>query len=290
MLAAGLGAAGLAAGANALFNDKKNFDDVYSVKSGHRASSAVRRRSRSSSREQRRRGEYGTIGGKEPRADWVTVRTKDGRIEKRRVHHTSRSRSRSRSKSQNRRGSGFGGVAAGAALGAAGAAAMDHRRGSSPNSAFVRPHQSRSRSSSSSSGSRSPGLGEIFGFTERKPGRGRRSPASSRRSSNAAGGGFFGGFFSPARSNERKPRKGSRGHKKSKSSKGFFNFSNGSGSSSDPDMAFGGSEVFQSKESLPLRRKGSGRRVRRKSSDKHIAATVAGIGATAAALSAASKG
>ncbi|KAI7217823.1 hypothetical protein KC333_g3975 [Hortaea werneckii] len=290
MLAAGLGAAGMAAGANALFNDKKNFDDVYSVKSGHRASSAARRRSRSSSREQRRRGEYGTIGGKEPRADWVTVRTKDGRIEKRRVHHTSRSRSRSRSKSQNRRSSGFGGVAAGAALGAAGAAAMHHRRGSSPNGTFVRQHQSRSRSSSSSSGSRSPGLGEIFGFTERKPRRGRRSPASSRRSSNAEGGGFFGGFFSPARSNERKPRKGSRGHKKSKSSKGLFNFSNGSGSSSDPDMAFGGSEIFQSKESLPLRRKGSGRRVRRKSSDKHIAATVAGIGATAAALSAASKG
>ncbi|KAI7339898.1 hypothetical protein KC315_g1010 [Hortaea werneckii] len=288
MLAAGLGAAGLAAGANAFFNDKKDFDDVYSVKSGHRASSAVRRRSRSSSREQRRRSEYGTIGGKEPRANWVTVRTKDGRIEKRRVHHTSRSRSRS--KSQNRRSSGFGGVAAGAALGAAGAAAMHHRRGSSPNGAFVRPHQSRSRSSSSSSGSRSPGLGEIFGFTERKPRRGRRSPASSRRSSNAEGGGFFGGFFSPARSNERKPRMGSRSHKKTKSSKGFFNFSNGSGSSSDPDMAFGGSEVFQSKESLPLRRKGSGRRVRRKSSDKHIAATVAGIGATAAALSAASKG
>ncbi|RMY78453.1 hypothetical protein D0863_00685 [Hortaea werneckii] len=288
MLAAGLGAAGLAAGANAFFNDKKDFDDVYSVKSGHRASSAARRRSRSSSREQRRRGEYGTIGGKEPRANWVTVRTKDGRIEKRRVHHTSRSRSRS--KSQNRRSSCFGGVAAGAALGAAGAAAMHHRRGSSPNGAFVRPHQSRSRSSSSSSGSRSPGLGEIFGFTERKPRRGRRSPASSRRSSNAEGGGFFGGFFSPGRSNERKPSKGSRGHKKAKSSKGFFNFSNGSGSSSDPDMAFGGSEVFQSKESLPLRRKGSGRRVRRKSSDKHIAATVAGIGATAAALSAASKG
>ncbi|KAI7694577.1 hypothetical protein KC353_g18094, partial [Hortaea werneckii] len=234
MLAAGLGAAGLAAGANALFNDKKNFDDVYSVKSGHRASSAARRRSRSSSREQRRRGEYGIVGGKEPRADWVTVRTKDGRIEKRRVHHTSRSRSRSRSKSQNRRSSGFGGVATGAALGAAGAAAMHHRRGSSPNGAFVRPHQSRSRSSSSSSGSHSPGLGEIFGFTERKPRRGRRSPASSRRSSNAEGGGFFGGFFSPARSNERKSRKGSRGHKKSKSSKGFFNFSNGSGSSSDP--------------------------------------------------------
>ncbi|KAI7286495.1 hypothetical protein KC345_g1196 [Hortaea werneckii] len=288
MLAAGLGAAGLAAGANAFFNDKKDFDDVYSVKSGHRASSAARRRSRSSSREQRRRGEYGTIGGKEPRANWVTVRTKDGRIEKRRVHHTSRSRSRS--KSQNRRSSGFGGMAAGAALGAAGAAAMHHRRGSSPNGAFVRPHQSRSRSSSSSSGSRSPGLGEIFGFTERKPRRGRRSPASSRRSSNAEGGGFFGGFFSPARSNERKPRKGSRGHKKAKSSKGFFNFSNGSGSSSDTGMAFGGSEVFQSKESLPLKRKGSGRRVRRKSSDKHIAATVAGIGATAAALSAASKG
>ncbi|KAI7094871.1 hypothetical protein KC352_g39300, partial [Hortaea werneckii] len=50
MLAAGLGAAGLAAGANAFFNDKKDFDDVYSVKSGHRASSAARRRSRSSSR------------------------------------------------------------------------------------------------------------------------------------------------------------------------------------------------------------------------------------------------
>ncbi|KAK5124430.1 hypothetical protein LTR85_001647 [Meristemomyces frigidus] len=284
LVGAGLAAAGVAAGASAMYNDRKNFDDTYSIKSGHRASSAVRRRSRSSSRERRRRSSHGVVGGP-PREEYVTVRTKDGRIEKRKVVHRSRSGSRDRK-------SGFMGAAAGAALGATAGSAMAGgsrtRRESEQNGAFVRQH-SRSRSRS-----HSPGLGEIFGFTGPKSSRnsGRRSPngathdisrRTERRPSESECG-ILGSFFSPSQ-NERKQRRPSREHRKKQ--RGFFNFSNGSSSSSDDDIAFG--EGFNSRTNLPLRRKRSTRSTR-KNSNEHLAATVAGIGATAAALAAAQKG
>lgn len=241
MVGAGFAAAGVAAGANAMFNDRKQFDDTYSIQSGHRASSAARRRSRSSSRERRRRSSHGVVNGS-GREEYVTVRTKDGRVEKRKVAQRHHSGSRSRS--------------------------------------------------------HSPGLGESLGLTASSKARRRKrgspegrayqdaSSRTARRTSEAEGSGILGSFFSPSQ-NERKPRRRSREHRKKQ--RGFFTFGNGSSSSSDADIAFG-EAGFSSRTSLPLRRKRSTRSTGRRSSNEHLAATVAGIGATAAALAAAQKG
>ncbi|KAK5743847.1 hypothetical protein LTR17_002470 [Elasticomyces elasticus] len=274
----GLAAAGVAAGANMLFNDRKDFDDTYSVKSGHRAGSAMRRRSRSSSNERRRRSQHGVIRA-DSRESYAKVRTEHGTSITQNV----------RSASHERR-NGLMGVAAGAAIGATAASALAgesrRRHDSQPQGAFVR-HHSRSRSRS-----HSPGLGEIFGFSAGRPSRnGRYSPNGShhesvRRDRRSSGEqtGVLGGFFSPSQ-NERKPRRHSREHRKKQ--KGFFAFGNGSSSSSDDDMAFG--EGTSGNTGVPLRRKPSRKAVRKHSND-HLAATVAGIGITAAALAAAQKG
>ena len=253
LVAAGLATAGVAAGANALFNsDSKNFDDTYSIKSGHRESSAVGRRSRSSSRDRRRRSSHGVVGrdGRESKEEYVVVRTKDGRTERRRVQ-------RSRSRSGDRKSSMIGtaaGAAAGAALGASAISAAGksrHSRDHSPNGAYVRKGSRRSSSSSSS---------------------------QSRD-------GIFGGFFSPSTSQKKRRGSKSKRSRNKKQRGGFFSFGNDSAASSDSDLAFGASRT-----DLPLRRKSSMKNARRKNSDEHIAATVAGIGATAAALAAAQKG
>ncbi|KAI5363989.1 hypothetical protein Slin15195_G096440 [Septoria linicola] len=258
---AGLAAVGTGLAANALFNDRKNFDDTYSVKSGHRESSAVRRQSRSSSRERRRRSQHGIIRPGHDDFANVTIRRKDGTVEHRRV-------ARSRSGSGDRK-SGFGlgtAAAAGAALGAAGLAASARRR---------------SRSSSRERRRRS---------TRVSPGRSEysRHERNDRRQSEEGGGGIFGNFFSPPR----KQRRSSREHQKKRG--GFFTFSNGSSSSSNSELAFGGSFVSRNGSKTSLSRKSSGRSTRgrpqRKSSDQHLAATLAGIGATAAALGAAKAG
>ncbi|KAK6424988.1 hypothetical protein LTR81_002704 [Elasticomyces elasticus] len=278
MVGVGLAAAGVAAGANMLFNDRKDFDDTYSVKSGHRAGSAMRRRSRSSSNERRRRSQHGVIRA-DSRESYAKVRTEHGTS----ITHNVRSGS-------HERRNGLMGVAAGAAIGATAASALagDSRRrhDSQPQGAFVR-HHSRSRSRS-----HSPGLGEIFGFSAGRPSRnGRHSPNGShhesvRRDRRSSGEqtGVLGGFFSPSQ-NERRPRRHSREHRKKQ--KGFFAFGNGSSSSSDDDMAFG--EGNSGNTGVPLRRKPSRKAVRKHSND-HLAATVAGIGITAAALAAAQKG
>ncbi|KAK5712601.1 hypothetical protein LTR17_017916 [Elasticomyces elasticus] len=278
MVGVGLAAAGVAAGANMLFNDRKDFDDTYSVKSGHRAGSAMRRRSRSSSNERRRRSQHGVIRA-DSRESYAKVRTEHGTS----ITHNVRS-------SSHERRNGLMGVAASAAIGATAASAMagDSRRrhDSQPQGAFVR-HHSRSRSRS-----HSPGLGEIFGFSAGRPSRnGRHSPNGShhesvRRDRRSSGEqtGVLGGFFSPSQ-NERRPRRHSREHRKKQ--KGFFAFGNGSSSSSDDDMAFG--EGTSGNTGVPLRRKSSRKTVRKHSND-HLAATVAGIGITAAALAAAQKG
>ncbi|PPJ51353.1 hypothetical protein CBER1_10054 [Cercospora berteroae] len=255
---AGLAAVGTGLAANALFNGGKNFDDTYSVKSGHRESSAVRRRSRSSSREKRRQSQHGTIRpGRDEFAN-VTIRRKDGTIEHRRV-------ARSRSGSGGRKsGLGMGtAVAAGAALGAAGLAAGHRSRSSS--------RERRRRS-----GRVSSGQSEYS-----------RYDRDDRRQSEESGGGIFGNFSPP-----RKQRRDSREHQKKRA--GFFTFSNGSASSSNSDLAFGGSALSRKGSKASLSRRSSGRSTRgrpqRKSSDQHLAATLAGIGATAAALGAAKAG
>ncbi|KAM0704023.1 hypothetical protein Q7P35_008255 [Cladosporium inversicolor] len=252
-MAGGLAVAGAATAGAAMFNDRKNFDDTYSVKSGHRASSAVRRRGSQSSLEStRRRTSRGRVSS-DRHDEFITVRTKDGRVENRKVH-------RSRSGSTGRKSNWIGSAAGGAALGAAGAAATSrHRRRSSPDQVSLR-HDERRYRSRSSSRSHSPGLGEIFGFSEPRSRRsGKRSP--------------FGSYQDSRKEQQRRKEKG-----------GFFNFSNGSASSSESGMAFG--DVNGSN----LSRKSSGKRkVSKKSSDEKLKATLLGIGATAAALTAAQK-
>ncbi|KAK6428353.1 hypothetical protein LTR95_015504, partial [Oleoguttula sp. CCFEE 5521] len=257
-----------------MFNDSKNFDDTYSVKSGYRAGS-IRRRGSSSSRE-RRGGEHGVIFDR--REDWVTVRTKDGKLERRRRH-------RSRSRSGNR-GSMMMGAAAGAALGAGALAAASGRRGdSSPERVFVR-HGEKQRSRSRSN---SPGIGQIFGFSGSTSKRSdRRSPDRPRQDRVQESTGILGGFFSPSSGRSRKGENG----KKSKGT-GFFSFSNGSSSSSDGGLAFG-AEGMTSRSSLGRKSSRSnlgrtssnrnGKRPMRKSSDERMNAAMLGIGATAAAL------
>jgi hypothetical protein len=251
-MAGGLAVAGAATAGAAMFNDRKNFDDTYSVKSGHRASSAIRRRGSQSSVESRRRTSRGRIST-DGHEEFITVRTKDGRVENRKVH-------RSRSGSTGRKSNWIGSAAAGAALGAADAAATSRRRRrSSPDQVSLRHGERRYRSRSSSR-SQSPGLGEIFGFSEPRSRRsGRRSP--------------FGSYQDSRKEQQRRKEKG-----------GFFTFSNGSASSSESGMAFG--DVNGSS----LSRKSSGKRkVSKKSSDEKLKATLLGIGATAAALTAAQK-
>ena len=270
VLGAGAAAVGAGMAANALFNDRKDFDDTYSVKSGHRASSAARRRSRSSSRERRRRSSHGVVG-QLAEVEYVTVKLRDGTIEKRRVHHRSRSGSRDRK-------SGALYAASGAALGGAAiAGASRHSRDHSPQSAFIRRHTSRSRSRSSSD--------------EKRRRRSRRSPNGSyydisRSNRPSSPQGIFGGFFSPSSSSKR--RRSPRHEQRRKQKKtGFFNFGNGSSSSSGSEMAFG--EGFASRSSLG-KVPSAKRKPSKKSSDDHLAATMLGIGATAAALSAAQRG
>lgn len=260
LASAGLAAVGTGIAANAIFSDRKNFDDTYSVKSGHRESSAVRRRSRSSSREKRRRSQYGTI-----RADhneFVTVRRKDGTVEQRRV-----AKSRSRSRDRKASGIGIGSIAAAAALGAAGVAASSRRRSRSSS----REHRRRSTR-----------------VSPRRSEHARHDRNDKRQSEDEGGGGIFGNFFSPSRTQRRNSRERQKKHG------GFFTFSNGSSSSSNSELAFGGSFVSRNGSKTSLSRRSSGRssrgRPQRKTSDQHLAATLAGIGATAAALGAAKAG
>ena len=251
-LAGGLAAAGAATAGAAMFSDRKNFDDTYSVKSGHRATSAVRRRGSSSSFESRRRTSRGRVAS-DRHEEFITVRTKDGRIENRKVN-------RSRSGSTGRKSNWI----APAAIGVAGAAAASrHRRRSSPDQGSLH-HDERRYRSRSSSRSHSPGLGEIFGFTEPKPRRsGRRSP--------------FGSYQDSRKEQQRRKEKG-----------GFFTFSNGSASSSESGMAFG--DINGSNLSRRSSGRSAGKRkVPKKSSDEKLNKTLLGIGATAAALTAASK-
>ncbi|OQO11380.1 hypothetical protein B0A48_05636 [Cryoendolithus antarcticus] len=274
LLAGGLAAAGVATAGGAMFNDSKNFDDTYSVKSGYRAES-IRRRGSSSSRE-RRGGEHGVISDR--REDWVTVRTKDGKLERRRRH-------RSRSHSGNR-GSTMMGAAADAALGAGAIAAASGQRGDiSPERVFVRhgeKQHSRSRSNS-------PGTGQIFGFSGSASKRSdRRSPDRTRPDRVQESTGILGGFFSPSSGRSGKVENG----KKSKGT-GFFSFSNGSSLSSDGGLAFG-AEGITSRSSLGRKSSRSslgrtssnrnGKRPVRKSSDERMNTAMLGIGATAAAL------
>jgi hypothetical protein len=122
------------------------------------------------------------------------------------------------------------------------------------------------RKRSSLSRSQSPSLGQILGLTSSQKW---KSATTSRASSPSR---TSTGFFS------RKPIKSQVTNKKAK---GFFNFGNSSSSSANSDLAFGHNAVTNNKKINNVGRKGS---------DDHLKATLLGIGATAAALSAMQSG
>ncbi|KAH7410171.1 hypothetical protein DE146DRAFT_341083 [Phaeosphaeria sp. MPI-PUGE-AT-0046c] len=278
-VAAGLGGIGLAKAGKAVLGARRDdFDDTYSIKSGRDHRSRISGRSRSRSRD-RKQYDY-SYGQSEVRrrsrsrdrislmSTGVTKDKKDYKIRRR------RSRSHSRSSSSSRDGkSGFGKVLGAGIAGAALGAAVHKRR------------KSRSRS-------RSPKKSVVFHRQDGSDDERRRRKSqqlrrkSSRSSASGASvidisqnqssqGGFLGGFFAapPPKIKRKKSITASR----KKKGKGFFNFGNASSSSSDSEMAFGTGYVQRRRRSSPKRR----------NSDERLKATLAGLGATAAAIAAA---
>ncbi|OAL51999.1 hypothetical protein IQ07DRAFT_586335 [Pyrenochaeta sp. DS3sAY3a] len=277
-VAAGLGGLGLAkAGKAVLTSGRDDFDDTYSIKSGRESHGKNPRRSRSRSRD-RKSYSYGSseIRRRSRSRDrlsqmsvGVTKDKKDYKIVRRR----SRSRSSSSSSSNNGKsgliGAAIGAGLAGAALNAA-TKKKQRSRSRSPKKVFVQHHR-RDSSDDERRRRRSQQL-------RRKSSRSSTSGASVIEigQTHQSQGGFLGGFFAappPKQKREKAP-----GLKKKKT--GFFNFGNASVSSSDSDIAFGTGFVRRRRRTSPKRR----------NSDERLKATLAGLGATAAAIAAAKAG
>ncbi|KAH8725537.1 hypothetical protein GQ44DRAFT_707237 [Phaeosphaeriaceae sp. PMI808] len=274
-VAAGLGGIGLVKAGKAVLG-RDDFDDTYSIKSGRHSHSRVSGHSRSRSRE--RKG-Y-SYGNSEVRRSsrsrdrmselsfGVTKDKKDHRIVRR------HSQSHSRSSSSSRDGkSGFG-TALGAGLAAAALGTAISKKGSSRSRSkspkkVVMQHR-RDSSDDERRRRRSQQL-------RRKSSRSSTSGASvidiSQNTQSQAG--FLGGFFAAPPPKLKRQKSITSTHKKK--TKGFFTFSNGSASSSDSEMAFGTGYVQRRRRSSPKRR----------NSDERLKATLAGLGATAAAIAAA---
>ncbi|THY25202.1 hypothetical protein D6D01_05129 [Aureobasidium pullulans] len=256
-LGAGIAAYGISKAGKSLWQNSRDFDDTYSVKSGRidgasrTASRGDGQRNRASSHE-RRTIDYKSVNGS------ASARFEsDHRISGRRSDHSG-SESR-RSRDDRSKATKCGRMAA------EGPPSEEriHVRHPSPGSR----HTSRPRSPRgyvSRSRSQSPSLGQILGLTSAQ----KRTSAKTSRSSSPQQQGMFTGLFSRQPVTTRP--------KKSKM-KGFFNFANSSSSSANSELAFG---------SRPIKNGQPSKTAARKSSDEHLKATLLGIGATAAALSA----
>ncbi|KAH7355573.1 hypothetical protein BKA66DRAFT_475419 [Pyrenochaeta sp. MPI-SDFR-AT-0127] len=281
-VAAGLGGIGLAKAGQAVWNAGRNdFDDTYSIKSGRDPRSKTSHRSRSRSRD-RKSYSYGSseIRRRSRSRDrmsqmsvGVTKDKKDYKVIRRRSRSRSRSSSNSRDGKSGLIGTALGAGLAGAVLGAA--TKKKHRsrsRSRSPKKVYVQ-HNRRDSSDDERRRRRSQQL-------RRKSSRSSVSGASVVEigQTHQSQGGFLGGFFAapPPKVKQRRPSASS--HKKKK--KGFFNFGNASTSSSDSEMAFGTGYVRRRRRTSPKRR----------NSDERLKATLAGLGATAAAIAAAKAG
>lgn len=285
-LAAGLGGMGLATAGKALFASGRNdFDDTYSIKSGRDNQSRHSRRSRSRESDRNKRYSYGSAGIRhrsrsQDRVSFMeTGITKEKKEYKTVRRHGSRSSSSSRSRDRKSGlGTAIGAGLAGVALGAA----------------TRRKHRSHSRSSRSGR-SKSPHKVVVqhrrnsSSEDERRRRRTQQLRHKSSRSSASGASfidisqdhqsqsGFLGGFFAAQPPKEKRVRRSSSTHQKKK--KGFFNFGNGSSSSSsESDMAFGSGFVRRTKT------KRSSHNLKKQTSDERLKATLAGLGATAAAI------
>ncbi|KAF2445827.1 hypothetical protein P171DRAFT_274071 [Karstenula rhodostoma CBS 690.94] len=299
-IAAGLGGVGLVKAGQALFNQRNDFDDTYSIKSGRDPRSRTSYRSRSRSRESKHYS-YGRSGirHRSPSEDRISYMSTGitGSRKDRKDHKVVRPRSHTRSRSHSRdRKSGILGAALGAGLASSafGASRKKHYSQSQSQS----QSQSRSRSSSRSR-SHSPQNVIVQrrrdnSDHERRYSQNQRLKSKSSRSSvsgasfvevsrpHQSQGGFLGGFFAAAPPKEKSKEKRRKTHSHSKKKKGFFNFGNASSSSSDSDIAFG--EGFVRPKKRPEKRPS------RRSSDEKLNATLIGLGATAAAIAAAKAG
>jgi serine/arginine repetitive matrix protein 2 len=276
-VAAGLGGIGLAkAGKAVLGTGRADFDDTYSIKSGRDPRSKTSRHSRSRSRDRTDyaygRSDIRRRSRSRDRMSQMSVGIikKDYRV----IRRHSRSRSRSRSSSSSRDGKTGFGKALGAGL-----------AGAAIGAAVSKKHRSRSRS-------RSPKKTSVYhrrnsSDEERRMRRSQQLRRKSSRSSASGAsvieisqnqqsqGGFLGGFFAAPTPKVRRKTSFGSAHKKKK--KGFFNFGNASSSSSDSEMAFGTGFVRRKRRASPKRR----------NSEERLKVTLAGLGATAAAIAAA---
>ncbi|KAF2711491.1 hypothetical protein K504DRAFT_221552 [Pleomassaria siparia CBS 279.74] len=276
-LAAGLGSVGLASAGKALWNNQRDdFDDTYSIKSGRHAHSRVSRQSRNRSRDHRRytsdHSERHHRNRSHDRASQMSIGVtndlKDHKFVRR--HSLSRSRSRSRSRDRKSSGSGLLGTAIGVGL-AASAVGASRRK-----------HRSRSRSRSYSPAKVSVHHRRDSSDYDRR--HSASKPLRYKSSRSSAGsvidishkpqpqtGGILGGFFAPP------PPKVKRrtSHSRPKKKKGFFNFGNSSSSSSD-GLIFG--EAYVKKRAKPKSRRNS---------DEKFKANILALGAAAGALAAA---
>ena len=253
LIATGITGYGIAKVGKALWKQKNDFDDTYSVKSGPEARSRTSLAGNSRSRSPKRHTSQAIeVRRRTDSSDRIeTGITREGK-----TYKIVRHRSRSASPRRDHKG-----ALVGAALGAAaGAAAVSHSR---------KKHRSRSNSPQREHvRHRKRSSGHERGQT--KSYRSSRSSLSSSsivdisRTERPQSGGMFGGFFSKA------PEKGKKVHTKKR--KGFFNFGNGS-SSSNSELAFGYGYVRKRKSK------------RRQDSDEDLKATLVGLTTTAAAIS-----
>ncbi|THY54679.1 hypothetical protein D6C98_04449 [Aureobasidium pullulans] len=256
-LGAGIAAYGISKVGKSLWQNSRDFDDTYSVKSGRmdgasRTASHRNEQGNRASSHERRTTDYRSVNGSAS-ARFET----DHRISGRRSDHSGSESRRSRDDRSKATKSGR--------MAAEGPSSEEriHVRHPSPGSRHTSQPRS-PRGYKSRSRSQSPSLGQILGLTSSQ----KRTSAKTSRSSSPQQQGMFTGLFSKQPVTTR-PKKSKR--------KGFFNFANSSSSSANSELAFGSRTMKNGQPS---------KTAARKSSDEHLKATLLGIGATAAALSA----
>ncbi|KAI4847323.1 hypothetical protein E4T44_04574, partial [Aureobasidium sp. EXF-8845] len=248
-LGAGVAAYGFSKVGKSLWQSSRDFDDTYSVKLG--------RKSDVSRNGNRRMSTKNNSSGHDSKSERNSDRIEAGtHSPHRRSEHTGSESRRSQDGRYSARDSHS--MTAG---GSRHAEEQIHVRHPSPGTGHMSRHAVVRSGQKSRSRSQSPSLAQILGLTSSQK---RTSAAESLLQQD----GMFTGFFSKQSS-----KKGSKPSKK----KGFFTFTNSSSSSADFDLAFG---------VQPTKNGRLTKRPSKKSSDEHLKATLLGIGATAAALSA----
>lgn len=265
-LGAGVAAYGLSKVGKSLWQSSRDFDDTYSVNSGRKSevsrSGSRRGSSKNYSTSHDSRSER--TGDRKGEYDDFEERRKAGvyNLYRPELYKSEHSSSDARRIEDGRHGSAKS--VSSTAGGSRHPEDQIHVRHPSPDARHVSRHVASGSGHKDSSRNQSPSLAQILGLTSSQ----KRMAATAVRSSSTQQEGMFTGFFSTQPSRNR--------HKQSKK-KGFFNFANSSSSSANSDLAF---------DARPTKNVKATRKPTRENSDDHLKATLLGIGATAAALSA----